>query len=372
MTKAWVSVALPASVLLVGCATSAPPLSEPAAENVDESAQEAVFGSNGVSVDFFNIVRAETANYFSAETNRSGGNRLRHEQKQVDLTNQSIIRSNMDFVYSYGVFDASQGITITIPEYDLYQSAHVIDENHLTLAVVHAGETASIDPNALSFGEHVYVMIRTQPRSGDFGSSDVLSKRQNGVEIKNASKNPYKSEVYYDLQSYENSKEQLFDLLRNGRQARAELGFVRSVDEIVFPYYQIVGIAGWAGLPSDEAFYLNLYQEDDKTRQGKCSEFTFPAPELQYERNGYWSISVYDAHGWVATEKASLTSNEVTPNKNGTYTVRFNCGDDASNNLEVVPGWTSVMRLYLPSDVESAIDFRELIYTEYPITTEPS
>jgi len=79
------------------------------------------FEKNGVPVDMFNIVRAETAKYFAEEIILSGGNTMRHERTGIDLKNQTVIRSNFDLIYSYGVYDVSGGLEVNVPEYDLYK-----------------------------------------------------------------------------------------------------------------------------------------------------------------------------------------------------------------------------------------------------------
>ena len=101
-------------------------------------------------------------------------------------------------IYSYGVYDASGGIEITVPDYDLYHIVHVFDENHITLAVVYPGETVNITKEDLTYGDHVYLFMRTQRRSMDEEGLKELNKRQDAVVIKNGSSKPYISEVKYD------------------------------------------------------------------------------------------------------------------------------------------------------------------------------
>ena len=73
--------------------------------------------SGGEMATMENVVRAETAKYLAAETLQSGPNTFRHERQGIDLENQTVIRSNFDAIYSYGVFDISDGLTITHPRH---------------------------------------------------------------------------------------------------------------------------------------------------------------------------------------------------------------------------------------------------------------
>ena len=108
----------------------------------------------------FNIVRAETAKYFAEETILSGGNTMRHERTGIDLDKQTVIRSNFDMIYSYGVYDASGGLEVTVPDYDLYHIVQIFDENHITLGVVYPGETVKVSKEELTYGDHVYLFMR--------------------------------------------------------------------------------------------------------------------------------------------------------------------------------------------------------------------
>ncbi len=70
------------------------------------------FERGGVPVTMDNVVRAETAKYFCEETSKTGPNRFRHEREGIQLDAQTVIRSNFDQIYSYGVFDAEWSLTV--------------------------------------------------------------------------------------------------------------------------------------------------------------------------------------------------------------------------------------------------------------------
>ena len=110
------------------------------------------FERGGVPVTMDNVVRAETAKYVCEETLKTGPNRFRHEREGIQLDAQTVIRSNFDQIYPYGVFDASEGLTIKVPDYESLQLVQVFDENHVTLEVVYPGRTARISPDDLTYG----------------------------------------------------------------------------------------------------------------------------------------------------------------------------------------------------------------------------
>ena len=57
---------------------------------------------------------------------------------------------------------------------------------------------------------------------------------------------------------------------------------------------------------------------------------TFEDPENQ----AFWSITVYNAAGFMFSDAANVSSDTATPNDDGTFTLSFGCGRDAPNNME--------------------------------------
>jgi len=318
---------------------------------------------DGVPVDMFNIVRAETAKYFAEETILSGGNTMRHERKGIDLKNQTVIRSNFDLIYSYGVYDVSGGLEVTVPEYELYQIVQIFDENHVTLAVVYPGQTVKIGPNDVTYGQYVYLFMRTQRRSMDEKGLKELNQRQDMVIIKVGSSKPYVSEVKYDLDSFNKLRNHLF---ATGLEiAIIHKGFIEDLYDIVFPHYQMVNIGGWAGLPVRHAFYFVVVPGDEAAKKGKPSSMTFKPPPVQYDKNGYWSLTVYNEMGWVESEKFNTNTQMAEPNPDGSYTIHFNT-PGAVNNLEVVENWNALFRCYLPNSVDEILEYKADVMNALP------
>ena len=324
------------------------------------------FADGGVPVDMFNVVRAETAKYFAEETILSGGNVMRHERTGIDLDNQTVIRSNFDLIYSYGVYDVSGGLKVHVPDYDLYQIVQIFDENHVTLAVVYPGETVTLGPEDVTYGEHVYLFMRTQPRSDDDEGRAELNMRQDAVVIEVDSKEPYVSEVIYDPDSFNKLR---FSVLNDAvlGKGRAELGFIEELSDVAFPHYQIASIGGWAGLPSRHAYYTLVSPGDEAAKRGECASTTFNPPDLQNDRSGYWSLTVYDEQGWVVTDVFYTNTQKATLNADGSYTIHFNCGDDAINNLQVAQNWNGLFRSYLPKSVEGVLEFQKDFTNNHPV-----
>lgn len=338
------------------------------ANGVALESSPAFAAQNGEQVTMDNIVRAETAKYFAEETIKTGPNKFRHERNGIQLDNQTIIRSNFDLIYSYAVFDASEGLEITVPEYDFYQSVQVFDENHITLDVVYPGETKTISPDELTYGDHVYLFMRTQPPSTDKAGFEKLHERQDSVVVKAGSSEPYTSEVTYDLDTFNTLRNELIS--RAPKEAIVYKGFVESLDDIEPPHYQLVSIAGWGGLPARHAHYFVIAPADDKARQGGASSLTFTPPPVQYDRSGYWSITVYNSDGWVATKPFKINSRDAKPNKDGSYTIHFNGPEGSINNLQASENWNALFRCYLPNSRDAIIEYQKDIDQNHKVLAD--
>src|SRR3974377_1137373 len=69
---------------------------------------------NTVPVTVDNFQRAETDNYFAKFGKDGGFGKLNHEREMAPIDHQTVIRSNRDTLYSFGVFDLDAGpVTLT-------------------------------------------------------------------------------------------------------------------------------------------------------------------------------------------------------------------------------------------------------------------
>ncbi len=363
-----------AAVALIACALSPLVFSADKVDAVDTGvgkngealASSPVFtATGGEVVTMDNIVRAETAKYFAAETIESGANKFRHERNGIDLKNQTVIRSNFDLIYSYAVYDVSGGLTITVPEYDLYHIVHVFDENHITVGVVYPGKTLTLSAKDVTYGSHVYLFMRTQPRSDDEKGMEEMRKRQDSVIVKAGSAKPYTSKVKYDIASFNKLRGELIH--RAVTEGVIEEGFVDNIKDIKSPQYQMINLAGWGGLPAKHAFYFVVLPGDEGAKNGEPSSVTFKRPDLQYDRAGYWSLTVYDEKGWVVTDPFHLNSRTVKPNADGSITLNFNGAPGAINNIKVPKNWNALYRAYLPQSVESIVKYRDDFVTNHKV-----
>ncbi|MBE9489221.1 MAG: DUF1254 domain-containing protein [Bacteroidetes bacterium] len=324
---------------------------------IAKASSPAFVAEGGEVATMENIVRAETAKYFAEEIIKNGPNKFRHERNGIDLDHQTIIRSNFDLIYSYGVYDVSGGLTISVPAYDLYQIVHVFDENHITIAVVYPGQTVELSKKDVTYGEHVYLFMRTQPRTLDEKGMSEMRKRQDAVVVEAGSNNSYVSKVKYDVESFNKLRNKLIkSAVTEGVIHR---GFIDDINNIDAPHYQMINLAGWAGMPAKHAFYFVVLPGDEGAKKGSHSTVTFNIPDLKYDQSGYWSITFYDEKGWIVTENFYENSSTITENEDGSITLNLNGDSNDINNIEVPENWNALFRCYLPTTVEGIVDYSQ-------------
>jgi hypothetical protein len=83
--------------------------------------------------------------YFQKVIDRGGDNAFAHMREVSSVDNQNIIRENRDTLYSWGIFDVTEGLTLTLPPSDdLYMSALVIDNDSYIVREEDADKTGDI------------------------------------------------------------------------------------------------------------------------------------------------------------------------------------------------------------------------------------
>jgi hypothetical protein len=302
-----------------------------------------------------NFTIAETDKYFTEHASKYVVNTLNHAREMSSVNNQFVIRENQDTMYSNGLVDVSEGATIINPEWDVYSSIQVIDENHYTIAVLYPGDTLTITPDMLALGSHVYLNIRTGVRSLDSAGYAEAHQHQDGYIIQANSSKPYVSKGF-DPETLDSLRNVL---LGESISVRAWKAF-GTKEEVEPQDFLLASAAGWAGLPVKHATYVTDIQPTGDALDGKCSKITLPKPPLKFDEGAFFSITTYGADGYIKTENFALNNKQATPNADGSYTFHFNC-EDAANSIEVVHNWNMTIRLYMPESTDKILEYIEEI-----------
>jgi hypothetical protein len=187
--------------------------------------------------------------------------------------------------------------------------------------------------------DFVMVALRTRINMSDPADRDKVRALQEATKISVKATKPHV------LPNYD--KEQLIALRDKLAAEAAELGSLNNMQGArgtVDDHMHLLGTAaGWGLLPDANARYLSYGQEDG---QG-CFKATYSVPP--FNEGGFFSITMYDADGWMFSDRAILNEYNIEFNKDGTFDAYFGeCGDEAKNNLPIVDGWNFLMRVYEP------------------------
>ncbi len=288
-----------------------------------------------VTLENYEVAESDLA--FNNITKLVGTNKFFHfPLGEFDLNNQSVVRMNQDTVYSAAIVNTSEGATIVLPETDgRYLSVMVVQNDHY------------IDQVFKTSGEHVidsetdFVAIAMRIR---FNNSDPDDKAKVQA-LRDATKLNIKATEPHVLPNYD--MEQLVSLRNELAAEAAEYGSFNNMQGArgtVDEHMHILGTAaGWGLLPDANARYLSYGQEDGEG----CFKATYEAPP--FNDPGFFSITMYDAEGWMFSDRAILNEFNIEFNEDGKFDAFFgDCGADTRNNLPIVDGWNFLMRVYEP------------------------
>jgi len=325
--------------------------------------QKTLDGNIPVTQD--NFIAAEADRYFAEQQELSPVNKWEHKFKLTTFETQSVVRSNNDTLYSKALVDVSKGATFSVEKSNQYQTLHVLDSHHREIFVLYSDSnerTKTIDMSDLSKGAaiHVYVILRTaMPNGVSPEAYKVANQLQRSAIIKSNSAKPYVAKGF-DQESREATRLALEPKLLSFDVQNA----FGSVDaDNVTKYDATIGVGiGWGGFSTEHAHYKLLLAED---RSGVCQTMTFDAPK--FKKSGFFSLTAYGPDAYIHADNYSINMNDMKPNKNGTYTVNFNCVGE-KNNIEVMKGWTAALRMYSPIGKASIIEHAKKV--ESPHSTK--
>ncbi|MEP2532473.1 DUF1254 domain-containing protein [Shimia sp.] len=309
-----------------------------------------------IDVTMDNYVVAESDWYFNNQQENAPVNTFVHNGP-VSKDAQDVIRSNRDVMYSLAVVDISKGATLIVPPRADFQIIHVMDENHLSHFVIKAGESRTITPEDVTGGTYVYLLART--KITDDLEESLAAQRAMKIEANSAVPYPAKGFRSEDVETFRNKLVQEF---ADGKAKIIEHeSFGATMDDVDPTSYIYAAAVGWGGLPADTAQYLSAVAGQG---DADCQRYTLPKPNLDWAGGGFFSLTTYDTAGWIVEDDFYI-GHENMQDDGDSYSIYLNCPDQP-NSLTVQKGWTGIVRMYLPIDVQETIDYIDSIRSIAP------
>ena len=294
-----------------------------------------------IPVTLQNYKVAESDVAFGGTAKLGGVNQFAHlPVNEFDLTKQVVVRMNQDTVYSGAIVDVSKGATVTLPQTDgRYLSAMIVQNDHYVNDVFIGAGTYELKSDTDS--DFVMVSIRTEINLKD--TEDIKKV----VALQKQLKLDIKGDKVFEQPNYDMAQlEELRIKLANEALALDNLNNMQGARGAVDEHLHLLATAvGWGLLPDANARYIGYVQADGDG--SGCYSTNYKVPP--FNDSGFFSITMYDAEGWMFDERAILNKNNIVFNEDGSFDANFGeCGENAKNNLPITKGWNFIMRVYEP------------------------
>lgn len=288
-----------------------------------------------------NFVRAETDSTFSTYASQGAFGKFLHIRQPTPIDRQDVVRMNRDTLYSAGVFDLTEPLTVIKPQSGgRFQSMLVINQDHSMLPVEH-GEGEFTFARGDIGTRYAMVLFRTFVDANDPADTKGANALQDRIALRQANPGSFEIAVW-DQASLKKVRDAIKLLASTLTDARGMFGDKAKLD----PIRHLMGTAyGWGGNPDEAAMYDNVVP----TRNDGSTPHVVTVKDVPVD--GFWSITVYDKDGYMQqNEQNAYSYNNVTARKSadGSITINFGGGPDALNNLPITSGWNYIVRMYRP------------------------
>jgi hypothetical protein len=295
-----------------------------------------------VTVD--NFVRAETDLYFGNGIKHAGGlGKLSHDREPLDIDHQRVIRGNRDTLYSTAVFDLDAGpVTVELPDAGKrFMSLQIISEDQYTWTEYGAG-VHTLDRDSVGT-RYVMVGVRTlidPKKPGDLQAAHAL---QDKIKVTQPSGPGTWQVPDWDKTSQTKVREALLVLASTVKDTRRAFGRKEEVDPV---QYLLGAASAWGANAPKDAIYLNVVPP----KNDGVTSYALTATNVPVD--GFWSISVYNEHGYYQKNALNLYSvNNIMADKerDGTTRIQFGgCDAETRNCLPIMKNLNYMVRLYRP------------------------
>ena len=295
-----------------------------------------------VTVENYN--RAQTDVNFAGVVNNGGFGKFRHGRELAPPVQQGIVRPNRDTLYSFAIFDLDAGpVTVTLPEgAKRLMGMQVVNQDQYTPATYYGAGTHTLT-RAMIGTRYAIVVVRFLV---DFSNKEEIQQVHALQDaIKFSQERPGRFEIpNWDEASLKKVQAELLQLGTTISDTRRMFG---ADENEVDPVRHLIGSAIlWGGYPEKDALYLPITPaQNDGTTVHKLAVKDVPV-------DGFWSITVYNAEGYLVPNQYNAYSvNTIKAKKatDGSVAIQFGgCDGETPNCLPILKGWNYTMRLLRP------------------------
>jgi hypothetical protein len=288
------------------------------------------------------VIFADYRDRIAAVSGTGGTGVFLHNTNAADPNDKTVVRINFDTRYSMCLLDLKEDAVLTMPETGgRYQSAWFVTEEHYNPMAITAPGTYTLTEEMMG-SRYVLIIVRTLVNMKDEKDMGVVTELQKQLKIEQADRGSYEPSCQWNMDEILAMRKKYVEIATEKRLAADDMfGKKGSLTQ----ENHNCGVAyGWGGFTSDQAVYLSYIPQNEEP----C---TLTLKDVPVADNAFWSITIYDIEGYPQGNPYNINSTFAARNEDGSVTVHFG-GDDKSvaNYMEIFPGWTFILRLYLPQE----------------------
>lgn len=288
------------------------------------------------------VIFADYRDRIAAVSGTGGTGVFLHNTNAADPNDKTVVRINFDTRYSMCLLDLKEDAVLTMPETGgRYQSAWFVTEEHYNPMAITAPGTYTLTEEMMG-SRYALIIVRTLVNMKDEKDMGVVTELQKQLKIEQADRGSYEPSCQWNMDEILAMRKKYVEIATEKRLAADDMfGKKGSLTQ----ENHNCGVAyGWGGFTSDQAVYLSYIPQNEEP----C---TLTLKDVPVADNAFWSITIYDIEGYPQGDPYNINSTFAARNEDGSVTVHFG-GDDKSvaNYMEIFPGWTFILRLYLPQE----------------------
>jgi hypothetical protein len=325
-----------------GSATASQHTSE---ANDQQTDQQPSADDESVPVTWENYPRANCHASFQATVDEGGFGQLYNFRNITPVSEQLGVEANRDTIYSLGVFDLTEPVTITLPDSgDRYMSMNIQNEDqYVKLSVTEPG-TYTITQDTVET-RYAGVTIRTFVDPNDPDDVEQVQQLQDEIGVEQASAGSFEI-PNWDQQSFNQVDDALTTVFTTLENFSGAYGDADQVDPVKF---FVASPSGWTGVPqpSEALFLQRIPTQNDGT-----TPYTLTVDE-DVPVDAFWSVTVYNRDLYLEeNEYDAYSVNNVTAERDddGSITIHLGGDPDQPNFIYTPEGWHYIVRLYQPRE----------------------